>query len=295
MDGRDAENHQSSIIPHQSPVPGIYPGLSFREYQAIDAVNATLLWTLKTRSPLHARYEREHPKPPTPALALGQALHTLILEPATFAQRYAIRPPCKRNTKQGAAIYERFLLDRGGREEIKTDEYETITAIAGRVRAQQCRELLCAGRAEVVLLWRDEKTGLLCKARLDYERSDGFTHYLTDLKSCEHAGPEAFTYAVEHYGYFLQAAYYCEGWRVLTGEDSVWCWLAVEKDPPWITEVHERKPRTCRAGDLAWRAALDKYAECVAKNDWPAYGGPHLIEMRDWALAREGVGAFEIQ
>ena len=274
--------------------PGTYFGLSFAEYRAIDAVNASLLWTLKTRSPYHAIWERDHPGPSTPAQVLGRAIHSKFLEPTTWDKFYAVRPICDGRTREGKVILDRFRQEAGDREQIKADEYETVCQVERSVRGQQCKELICSGRSEIVIVWTDAKTGLLCKARLDYERSDWDTHYITDVKSTQNAGRDAFERDIAAYGYFMQAAFYCDGWEVLTGEKSVWIWLAVEKEAPWLTKVWEPKKKTIKAGRNAYRAALDTYAECVAKNEWVAYGGPELIEMRDYALQREGVGPYEV-
>lgn len=273
--------------------PRIYPGLSFAEYRAIDAVNASLLWTLKTRSPAHAKWEKEHPSPDTPALILGRAIHSKLLEPTTWDKYYAVRPVCDGRTREGRVILDRFRQEAGDRDQLKTDDYETVCQVERSVRGQQCRELICSGRAEVVIVWVDAKTGLLCKARLDYERGDGITHYIPDVKSTQNASRDSFERDIAAYGYYMQAAYYCWGWKVLTNEDSVWTWLAVEKDAPWIAKVWEPKKKTMKAGRLACRAALDTYAECVKTGTWPAYGGPEMIEMREWALAKEGVGPFD--
>lgn len=290
--GMDAvDNQPSSIIKS----PGIYPGLSFAEYRVIPAVNNGLLWTLKTRSPAHAKYELDNPPKDTPALVTGRAIHSLLLEPAAWDKYYAVRPVCDGRTREGKAILDDFRQQAGAREVIKAEDYEIVRQVERSVRSQQCRELICSGRAEVVIVWVDEKTGLLCKARLDYERSDGWNHYIPDVKSTVNASREAFERDIAAYGYYMQAAYYCWGWQVLTGEESVWAWLAVEKDPPYVAKVWEPAWKTMKAGRKAYRAALDTWAECVEKNEYPAYGGPELIEMRDWALALEGVGQFDME
>jgi len=274
--------------------PGVYPGLSFAEYRAIDAVNASLLWTLKSRSPAHARYEQLHPSKDTPALLLGRALHSRLLEPATWDRFYAVRPVCDGRTREGRALVQGFRATLGGRTEITAADYGTVCEVEASVRGQQCRELICSGRGEVVIVWTDPATGLSCKARIDYERSDGWTHFIADVKSTGDASKDAFERDIYSYGYFMSAAYYCDGWEAATGEKSVWTWLAVEKEAPYVTKVWEPTARTMKAGRLAYRGALDRYAECVAKDEWPAYGGPELIEMRPWALEREGVGAMDL-
>lgn len=271
--------------------PGIYPGLSWEEYRSISAINNSFLWTLKTRSPAHALYEREHPSEPTPALLFGQALHALILEPATWKDRYAVRPDCDRRTKDGKALYEAFCTTLAGRQEVKADEYGSMEAIANAVRAQQCRELICSGRSEVSIVWQDRETGLMLKGRLDYERADGWNHFIVDVKTTEDASEWGFAGSIAHYGYYQGSAFYCDGWKAITGDDSLFVWLAVEKKPPYVTKPWECNEETLQAGRNSYREALRICARCIKKNEWPAYGdGPDLISAPAWLLQREGVG-----
>lgn len=274
-----------------TPKPGIYPGVPFTEYQHWDAVNNSLLWRLKMRSPAHAIHERLHPAEPTPALVFGQALHALILEPATWEERFAIKPECDRRTKDGKATYEAFLEFKGDKQEVSQSDFDTIEAIANSVRAQQCRELICAGRSEVSIVWEDQGTGLLLKGRLDYERADGWNHFITDVKTTEDASEYGFALSIAKYGYYQAAAMYCDGWKAITGDDSMFVWLAVEKKPPYVTKVWECHEDLLAAGRNSYHEALRICALCMKENRWPAYGDwPSIITGPEWLLRREGVG-----
>lgn len=71
--------------------PGIYFDLSNDDYHGGPGTNKGLL-DVVARSPLHAkalldRANDDRPEP-TPAMQLGTALHTLVLEPEVFAERY---------------------------------------------------------------------------------------------------------------------------------------------------------------------------------------------------------------
>ena len=71
--------------------PGVYLDLSNEEYHGGPGTNKGLL-DVVARSPLHAkalldRANDDRPEP-TPAMQLGTALHTLVLEPDTFADQY---------------------------------------------------------------------------------------------------------------------------------------------------------------------------------------------------------------
>ena len=279
---------------HETPKPGIYPSLDFQTYRSIPAVNNSFLWTLKSRSPAHAKYEREHPSEPTPALLFGQALHGMVLEPATWDERFAVKPECDRRTTAGKLLYQEFLDCKGDRTEVSFDDYEKIVAVRDAVHAQQCRELICSGRAEVSIVWEDRETGILCKGRLDYERND-WHHYITDVKSTEDASEYGFAKSIAGYGYYQAAAFYCDGWQTITGDSSIFTWLAVEKSAPFVTKPWECDSHTIEAGRNSYREALKVYAECVKNNEWPAYGPEvSLINAPDWLLRKEGVGPFNM-
>lgn len=274
-----------------TPKPGIYPGIPFSQYQSWDAVNNSFLWKLKTRSPAHAIWERQHPSEPTPALLFGQALHGLILEPATWDTQYAVRPKCDRRTKDGKAEYAEFCETLNGRQEVSDDDYAGMEAIATAVRSHQCRELICSGRAETSIVWQDAETGLLLKGRLDYERTSGWQHFIADVKTTEDASEYGFALSIAKYGYYQGAAMYCDGWQAITGDDSLFVWLAVEKRPPYVTKAWECDESTLQAGRNSYREALRLCAACMEENRWPAYGdGPDIISAPEWLLRREGVG-----
>jgi hypothetical protein len=271
------------------PQPNIYPGIPFATYQQWDAVNASMLTMLSRRSPWHAHYEQTHSKE-SDALRVGRALHSYLLEPATFPEFWAVRPECDRRTKVGKELYAAFMATKGGRDEVTAAEFAEIEALAALVRQQQCVNLICGGRAEVCLVWEDAQTSLVCKRRLDYERTDGWNHVISDLKTCRDISPRAFSNDIARYGYALAAAFSIDGWKAVTGDDSLYALLAVEKEYG-ITKVWEPGERTLEAGRAEYQAALKRTKECMTNHVWPAYGTEaELIEAPEWYLQLHGAG-----
>jgi hypothetical protein len=66
-------------------------GLSFAEYQAIDAINLSLLKEIDD-SPGRLDWRRRNPWKPSDAAIMGNAIHTLLLEPEDFARKYVSVP-----------------------------------------------------------------------------------------------------------------------------------------------------------------------------------------------------------
>lgn len=295
-----------------APKPGIYHGVPFDEYRSWDAVNHHTLWRLREESPAHARYEQLNGTDETEALAFGSLTDFVLLEPARFAEQAVVEPeigeglaprrPTKRQieakkpspaTIDAIHFWEDWDAANAGKIVVKAADYAKVQEIAAQVRVTQCREFICSGESQVCLVWQDVATGLLCKARLDYARYAGFHHIITDLKTSRSAKDGFWQWAIHEYGYFQQMAWYHDGWKILTGEDSLCIWLVAEKKGPWLVEPIEMKKKTLRAGRISYRAALDRYAQCLKANEWPGYGGLRALDMTDWALQLEGVNPLD--
>lgn len=275
------------------PEIGIYPGIPFEEYQSWDAVNNSTLWTLKTHSPLHAKTYLENPPEPTQAFRIGRAFHTLILEPRKFNKFYAVMPICDKRTKEGKQIYKAFQDSCDGQEILSKDEFNNIDVMADSVKKQVIYRFVQQGEAEVCIVWQDKKTGLICKARIDYvHRQRGI---LIDVKTTTDASALVFAKSIYNYGYYQQCAFYSDGWAALTEEPSSFVFLPIEKQMPYEAAAYEMAEQVIFAGRQSYREALDKYAECLKTNKWPGYSDTvEMLNLPTWALYREGISEHQI-
>lgn len=280
------------------PKPGIYSGVPFSEYEQWEAVNNSTLWTLKTQSPLHAKTFMENPPEPTEAFIIGQAFHTLVLEPRKFNKFYLITPVCDRRTKEGKAIYEAFQDNLDGQEILTKEQFDMIDVMADSIKKQIIHRLIEQGEAEVCIVWIDKKTGLVCKARIDYvhrEMDAEYNSVLIDLKSTRDASPNDFSKAIYNYGYYQQCAFYSDGWNVLTGDPTAFVFLPVEKKEPFAVAAYEMHEQVIFAGRQSYRQALDTFAECKKKDEWPGYAKEVvMLSLPQWALRKEGIGNYQI-
>lgn len=267
--------------------PGIYYDVPFADYVEINAVNHSLLHTLETKSPLHARYQRENPTPNTPALLVGRAAHSLILEPATFDQYWVVAPDVDRRTKAGKEEWSACVEGAAGRGILTAGDYESIREMADAIQSQRLHKLVRTGKAEVVLVWDDDETGLRCKGRLDYlHQTRGL--FVIDFKTTDDAGEEAFAHSIQKWGYHSQAAFYCMGCEALLGQTPGYTWLVAEKHPPYAVAAYQIQAGTLNAGSDFCRRAMRRYAHCLEADQWPGYPDDVLpIEMPKWAIDRE--------
>jgi hypothetical protein len=276
--------------------PGIYYGVRFEDYQQIDAVNNSVLKILsdERQSPAHAKWYIDNGRPDTPALKLGRAIDAHILEPLRFFELFSVCPKCDRRTKEGKAVYVEFEGNlQPGQEIITEDDYEKVVQISNSVQHSQAMRLIEGGQSQVVAVWQDKTTGLLCKARYDYYQKD--IPMITDLKSTQDASPDGFGYDVFKYAYYQQAGFYCMGHEVLTGDDPCFAIFAIEKEEPYVHTSFELGMKTIEAGKNAARKALSKYKQCKDSGVWPMFSDKVLmLDMPEWAIQKNGVNQYQM-
>ena len=258
----------------KTPKPGIYPGISFTDYQAIDAVNNGLLkdWAYTSAE---ARLRTLRPKEPSAAFRTGDACHVAVFEPKRFAREYARSPKYNLRTNAGKASAAAWRESHPDYAALLPDEYDMATGMRGSVWAHPLASQLLKGNGqnEVTVIWNDSVTGLLCKGRLDRLTSyQGYT-MIVDLKTCkEHeASVEEFPKVIGRFHYFQQAALYLDGLNVLAPHDRRFVFLAVEKVPPYLVAHHELDPSDINEGRARYRAAMEKYIKAQETQEYPGY------------------------
>jgi len=276
--------------------PGFYYNMPFEEYAKIEAVNNSFLKILSDdrKCPAHAKEYLDHGRPDTPALRFGRAVDAYILEPTRFMDLYAVYPECDRRTKEGKAVYAKFLENlQPGQEVISQEEYATLNSMYLKTVDSSARRLIRDGASQVVAVWRDPATGILCKGRYDYYQKD--IPMITDLKTTSDASPDGFAIDIFKYGYYQQAGFYCMGHEVLTGDDPCFAIFAIEKEEPFVHTAFDIGVSTIEAGKFAARGALRKYKECMESGQWPMFSDKILtVDMPKWALERNGITSFNM-
>lgn len=281
-----------------SPIimPGIHHGLSREEYDAIDAVNQSALKVLIERTPAHFKYARENPEPPTDALRFGQILHLACFEPSRFAAEVVERPKIDRRTNAGKAEAAAWEAANEGRLWLEADEYALLTAMQRAVMDHPDAATLIGkpGMREPTVVWRDEETGVQCKARLDLLIADN--RGIVDVKSVRDARDHMLTAANRTYGYDVQAAFYVDGVMAAGGCPEM-PFVLIYIDKEWAPKIGPDAV-VCRQMDQAalalgrklYREALATYAECVKSGRWSGFTrGITDISVPTWALNRHEI------
>lgn len=272
--------------------PGIYPGLSYSEYEALGGLRASSLWPLVRQTPAHYMRRLMAPQAATPAMAFGSALHSYVLEPEAFKAEYVIGGPI--NPKTGKAFgrdtkaWAEWEAVNPGVPVVSEEDMAHLEGMRSSIMAHEdARNILIAAGAEreVSIVWRDVESGFLLQGRLDHFLRP--STLFADLKSTGDVTPREFTKSCEEYGYFMQMTLYWDGLRELTGEKPYMpLVIAVEKTPPYFVAVYEIPINDLAHGREQYRFALRRLAWCKERNEWPAYPGVMSLTPPKWAVDR---------
>lgn len=129
---------------------GVYDGISNAEYHGGPGASKSFL-DLVHRSPMHAKYAREHANDnePTAAQALGTAFHTLLLEPDVFAKEYCLAlrqqdvPDAIADRDTLVAMVAKLNETRLPKLSASGSKAELIARIDGACAEHSCAELPC--------------------------------------------------------------------------------------------------------------------------------------------------------
>lgn len=278
--------------------------------------------------------------PPTPAQRVGTITHTAILEPHLFWQHYAepfeapdgalattdeikdqLRALGEKVSGNKPELIERlrfadpgavFLDDlkaeyaaaNEGREIVDRDTLALVAGMRDAVMAHPAASgLLTAvpGWAELSAYWRDPITGVLCRCRPDWWRSDGI---LVDLKTTDDASPEGFAKSLLDWRYHVQAPFYLDGCRLaLEQADGItldvpapahFIFIVVEKKPPHAVAVYKLDAQSMELGRIEYARDVATCADCLRSDTWPGYGDKvQPISLPEWHLRKSALAGAQ--
>jgi len=253
--------------------PGIYDGISNKDYHAHPALGSTSLKTLATRTPAHYQWDQTHPKF-TDAFTLGTAVHSVILE--GDLSNIAVVDADNWLTKAAKEAKAAVLAD--GRQPLLKKEMAQVLAMNDAVMAHPtARQAFTGHRAEASVFW--DENGLPLKCRPDAWQPT----QIVDLKTTINADPREFGKTAYNFGYHQSAAHYIDGVKAATGETLPFVFVLVEKTAPYHVSVVQLDPEAIEMGRALNERAKRIYQECTATGNWPGYPNAEPISLPMWA------------
>jgi len=245
--------------------------IGIREYHESEGVSRSSLMALQ-RSPYHFWYEnisgQATPRVATPAMDMGELVHTLCLEPHLTEERFAVMPKVDRRTKAGKETWSIFESALGAATPIKLEDFEKAQDMAASFRSNGVASALILGaKFEKSIYFTHEPTGLQCKVRPDIWAGN----IIGDLKTTKDANIYSFQGSAKAYGYYLQAGMINEALKSIGQDMERFIFLPVEKEEPYAAAAYPLSAEALEYGIKQFDELMFKLKECYELGRWPGY------------------------
>ena len=268
---------------------GIYDNLSNKDYHAHkESISRSAIMDFNksayTYWAKHINPNRPEPKV-TPAMELGTAFHTLILEPHLFEKNYAIEPEKVLLKDVGRERYEEYkkqveLLTITDKIILSFETMERLLCMKKSLNEhEKAMAFILDGKYEQSYFWLDLNSGLMAKARPDILHAN----IIVDLKTCDDASPRAFQRAMAESGYHVQGAMVQEGIRKLEEREvSNVVNVCVETKYPYSIGIYPIDESALEIGYTKFKQSLLDIKQAKENNDYPHYL-TQTISLPVWA------------
>lgn len=269
------------------PAQGLHDGIDYDTYAKWDAMRHSVLKHFG-HTAAHARQIMLKPQDDTDYTKIGTTIHTAILEPDQLEERYCVAPKVDKRTKAGKEEWANFVAENPDKIVLTSQEWEVLDGVRSACQANpDIQELRSTkGRNEASAVWKDDETGLWCKARIDRLTTHKSWPTVVDLKSTKDAREWLFGRDCNTYGYNSAAAWYLRGLQAIAPVKARrHLIVAVEKTPPFASIVYELDEAALTQGERNCTEWLATYAECLKSGKWPGYpSGVQPLSMPRYAI-----------
>lgn len=249
---------------HSDPIPG-------------GSLSSTGARKLVSECPAKFKHWLDNPQPHNKALELGTAAHKLVLDDGP---ELVLVDAEKWNTDAIRAEVKAIRAE--GNIPLKQHELDQVKAMAAALREHpEAARLLepGSGTAEQSAFWNDH--GIWRRARFDWLRHDG---QIADYKTARSCRREDLEKAFNEHGYMQQQEWYIDAGAALDVADpeQPFQFVLQEKDPPYLVVVTTCDPMAREIGRHLNQVALNAYAICRDRGEWPGYLPNPMIALPSW-------------
>jgi hypothetical protein len=277
---------------------GIYFGMSDVEYHLDPVVGGSVSSSLLRKmvppkgTAKHGLYYLTAEREEHGYFDLGSAVHTGLLctgKTVTLVEG--------KSWQSNAALAARQAAYDKGEVPLLQKEIELADAmVAAVLDDDDCAALFApgSGTAELVVIWEDPETGVMCRAKLDWVPNYATKMKVVDVKTkAGNADPGSVSTVIEQHGYHQQLAFYISGIEqlialgLLPPVDSIEAFLViVGKNAPHVPYARPMDEESIEIGRVQIRKALHVYRDAMETGTWPGYTDPNATGLPYWAKSR---------
>jgi hypothetical protein len=211
----------------------------------------------------------------SPVLAVGQALHTLVLEPDLFSGRFTVPPEfapdgAKWDRRKTAHKdwWKEYEQQAGSKTLLTAEQHESVQGMAAALQAHGTASAYLEQPGEIEQSVLFQHCGVQCKARFDKVVKN--CDWVIDLKSTSAnlSSYREIAKTILQYGYHRQMALYSEAYQQLVGRACRFLLLFVSSEPPHDVAVVELSGGFQEAGRKEVEYLLNALKRRIITGDW---------------------------
>jgi hypothetical protein len=283
----------------------MYEDVTYNEYDSWDAVRPTVIKELQKDACMElCKHKIDNPRPPGPSLVVGNAVHTLAMEPELFGSKYVYVPKTYENPNNdppttkwnwGAKVCKAWGAEQeaAGKTIIRKAAQqfprpkEAVEGMAGAITGHPLAgRLLSGGMCEVCIVWVDNSSGVLCKTRLDYIRpGKGGGEIIVDIKTAIDVSADAICRSFYNFGYQIQAAMGWDALEAIGKQPERYLYVAVRNKKPYMVNVVEAEEPVLEMGRGQYKWFVKEWGKCLETGVYPGYNatGVTTLMLPGWA------------
>lgn len=233
------------------------------------------------------RYVDDPPTLPpkdTAAFAMGNAVHTLALEPERFDERFAVAPHVDKRTKAGKAQWDEFVELSQDRIVLTKQDHDDAIACVQALYDHAEFAMIMQQPRRVEVPFEFDLFGHRFKAKPDAIIDS--MRLILDIKTTDDASPHRWQWSAVDYGYHRQAYIYQHALAVETCQDYRFIFAVVEKPkpstrgiPPTVA-LYELNDETLIVGRHDAQILVDEYERRLETNNWLQPYSSGIVPLR---------------
>lgn len=267
------------------PPPGFYPDVPETVYRKWPAVNQSLLKDVRDYHPEYAYEQLVSPSESTEAMKFGTAIHAALFEPETFEEGVVPGLTIKRQGEKNISEWLTFELEHRDQIILTPTRYDLAMLTAEKLRAHNYIGPLVNNpqrRVESAMIWKDPRTGMMCKAKIDLMTAWKGRNWLVDLKMLNTKGAKILTEVacskrMGELGHDFQAGMYLDGMLELYPDNPIGFLIIYVQPEPFDARIIAPDFYALKNGRWKYRTALRTWAKCVETGIYP--GHPEVAEI----------------
>jgi hypothetical protein len=251
---------------------GLNKNVSIDEYHnEKETYSNSSIVAFANKGPLKFDYERKNP----PKIStqkqhnfdIGNAVHTLVLEPEKYKHRFVTPPdtlPKSKNSKK----YQEWAKENSDKIILSEEDDLLVRAMSDSVLSRKsARKYLTGGWSEYSFAF-DHPAGIRIKYRPDHIPFPGS---FTNLKTHMSWGNKDICTSIYDMKYHWGAYISKKGAEFLTGKHHDYFFVIVDKEPPHDVKTFRCDDELLEIARIEVEPVIESLAECHKTNTWPGH------------------------